>query len=303
MKLERGRVAALLLGCLVALLPSATRAAPMQTVENLYLAEEHVSRAQQYMEMNLWDKAEQEFWKAIELDYDNSEARTGLGDVYRRKEMFDRAIENYQVVLNNQPNNTDIQYMISLSYYDNHQYELARIAAEKALQMNSELAKAENLVRLSETKQREQNQELQRIRQMEQVALERYRQIQETKEAAFVGKLVPGWRLIQTAEPNTMWRGYIILGSTAGLMLGGYFLRGMGADAYLEAETAPNLEYYQDRVDLGETRYKIGGYMIDAAIGIWVLNFVDSFLLDGKIFGGRTRVKPSLPERDRHTRY
>jgi len=277
--------------------------AELQSVENLFLAKEHVARGDQYMAMSLWDEAEQEYWKAVALEYANIEARRGLGDVYREKKMFEKAVENYQIVLNNQPDNVDIQYLISLSYYDNHQYELARSAANKALQMNPELAKAENLMRLSEEKLREQTNELQTLRQKEEAALASFRQIQEKKETAFIGSLIPGWRLIQTAEPRTMWTGYAILGATTGLLLGGHFLRSAGQSAYDEAATAISKEYYLDRVDLGQTRYKYGGYMVDAALGMIVLNLVDSFLLKGKIFGGRTRVKPSLPERERHTRY
>ena len=274
-----------------------------QTVENLYLAAEHVTRAVQYAEMNLWDEAEEAYWEAVALDYDNSMARQGLGDVYREKRQFEQAIENYQIVLNNQPNNVDIQYLISLSYYDNHQYEKARAAAEKALQMNPELAKAENLVRLSEAKQQEQQQELVNLRLMEAAAIDQFRQQQEIKESAFIGKIIPGWRMIQTAETKQMWTGYAILGATAGLMLGGYMLRGSGQSSYDEAAIASSREVYQDRVDLGQSRYKVGGYMFNAALGIFTLNLVDSFLLGGKIFGGKTRVKPSLPERDRISRY
>jgi tetratricopeptide (TPR) repeat protein len=292
--------------CLVLLAPVASRAQLQnqgQTVENLYLAAEHVTRGIQYAAMNLWDEAEQAFWEAVALDYENSMARQGLGDVYREKLLFEQAIENYQIVLNNQPNNVDIQYLISLSYYDNHEYEKARVASEKALQMNPELAKAENLVRLSEAKKQEQQQELLSLRQMEAVAIERFRQEQEIKESAFIGKLVPGWRMIQTAETKQMWTGYAILGATAGLMFGGYMLRGKGQAAYDEASLALSREVYEDRADLGQSRYKVGGYMFNAALGIFALNLVDSFLLGGKIFGGKTRVKPSLPERDRISRY
>ena len=278
-------------------------AAELQSVENLFLATEHVSRGDQYMAMDLWDEAEQEYWKAVAFDYANIKARQGLGDVYREKKMYEKAIENYQIVLNNQPNNVDIQYLISLSFFDNHQYDLAEIAAKKALEMDAELAKAENMMRLSQEKKREQSLELETLRQKEEAALTSFRQIQEKKETAFVGSLIPGWRLIQTAEPRTMWTGYAILGATTGLMLGGYFLRSAGQSSYDQAATAISKEYYLDRVDLGQTRYKYGSYMIDAALGIFVLNLVDSFLLKGKIFGGRTRVKPSLPERERHTRY
>ncbi len=296
---ERNLTCFLLLA--VFLSPLGLAAAP-QSVENLFLAKEHAARGDQYMAINLWDEAEQVYWKAVALDYANSKARKGLGDVYRKKEMYEKAIGNYQIVLNNQPNNVDIQYLISLSYYDNHQYEQARIAAEKALQMNPELAKAENLVRLSEAKQREQTFELEALRQKEETVLASFRQIQEEKEGVFIGSLIPGWRLIQTAERRTMWTGYAILGATAGLMLGGYFLRSAGQDAYDQATTAISKEYYLDRVDLGQTRFKYGGYMIDAALCIFALNLADSFLFKGKIFGGRTRVKPSLPDRQRHTR-
>ena len=86
-------------------------------------------------------------------------------------------------------------------------------------------------------------------------------------------------------------------------MFGGYMLRSKGQSAYDEASIAQSREIYEDRVDLGQTRYKYGGYMMDAALGMFTLNLVDSFLLGGKIFGGHTRVKPSLPERDRKSRY
>ncbi len=288
---------------LAVFLSSLGLAAPPQSVEDLFLAKEHAARGDQYMEINLWDEAEQEYWKAVAFDYANSKARQGLGDVYRRKEMYDKAVENYQIALDNQLHNVDIQYLISLSYYDSHQYELAGIAAKKALQMNPELAKAENLVRLSEAKQREQTMELDILRRKEEDALASFRQIQEEKEGVFVGSIIPGWRLIQTAESKTMWTGYAILGATAGMMLGGYFLRSAGQDVYDQAATAIGKEYYLDRVDLGQTRFKYGGYMIDAALCMFALNLADSFLFKGKIFGGRTRVKPSLPDRERHTRY
>ncbi|MBW7996765.1 MAG: tetratricopeptide repeat protein [Candidatus Glassbacteria bacterium] len=274
-----------------------------QTVENLYLAAEHVARGKQYMAMNLWTEAEQEFWAAVGLDYGNSMARQGLGDVYREMKLYDQAIENYQIVLQNQPNNVDIQYQISLSYYDNHAYEKARVAAAKALQMNPELAKAENLVRLSEADLEEQRLEIQRLADIETAAIERFRQEQEVKESAFIGKIVPGWKMIQTGETRQKWTGYTILGATAGLLVGGWLLRGKGQTSYDEASMAISREVFQDRVDLGQTRYKVGGYMIDAAFGIFALNLVDSFLLGGRIFGGKTKVKPSLPERDRISRH
>jgi len=272
-----------------------------QTVQNLFLAFEHVSRGSQYMAMNLWDEAEDEFWQAVALDYNNSKARQGLGDVYRRKQRFEEAIEHYQMVLNNEPNNVDIQYLISLSYYDNHQYEEARVAAEKALQMNPELAKAENLVRLSADEKQKQQIELSVLKQKEEAALKVFLQQQKIKESGFIAAFVPGWRLIQTAEPRTMWTGYAILGSTAGFFLTGYMLRSQGQKAYDQAVEGTNREYYQDRVNVGQAKYKWGGYMLDASLGVFILNMVDSFILHGKIFSGRTRVKPSLPERERRS--
>ncbi|HUU27044.1 MAG TPA: hypothetical protein VM123_04460 [archaeon] len=278
-----------------------------QSVDGLYQANQHVLRGDQYMAINLWDEAEQEYWKAIDLDYNNIKARQGLGDVFSKKKIFEKAIENYQIVLNQQPNNVEIQYLISLSYYDNLQYELAKINAQKALQMDPELAKAENLVRLSETKQKEQDLELRLLRQKEQEALQRYSQLQEQKEKAFLGKIVPGWRLIQTGTPKNKWTGYLVLGSTAGLLVGGHFLRSAGQKAYnnaMESADAGNKEYFDYYVDLGTRRYDAGGYMIDAALGVFMLNMVDSFILKGKIFGGKsTRVKPSLPEPDRDRPY
>ena len=298
------KLSACALSCAAFLLwPHATLRAEGQSVENLYLAADHVSRADQYLEMNLLDEAEKEYWQAVSLDYDNIKARQGLGDVYRRKLMFERAIENFQIVLKSQPENVDIQYLISLSYYDNHQYEQARLAAQKALQMNPELAKAENLVRLSEAKKREQDLELQLLRTKEAAALDSFRLIQEAKSKGFVGYVVPGWWMIQTAEPKTMWTGYTVLGATAGLFIGGYMLRSSGQKFYDQAVTGSDRPFYQDRVNIGQSRYKAGGYMIDAALGVFFLNMVDSFILKGKIFGGRTRVKPSLPERDRHNPY
>ena len=107
-----------------------------QTIENLYQASLHVARGDQYMSMSLWEEAEEEYWKAVELDYNNPSARKNLGDVYRQKGMYDKAIENYQIMLNQRPDDVEIQYQIALSYYDNHQYEKAITAAEKALNMN-----------------------------------------------------------------------------------------------------------------------------------------------------------------------
>jgi hypothetical protein len=171
------------------------------------------------------------------------------------------------------------------------------------LQMNPELAKAENLVRLSESKQKEQELEFQLLRQKETQALLTYRQIQERKENAFIGSFLPGWRLIQTAETRTMVPGYMILGGTAGLLIGGHFLRSSGQKNYDLAGKAKSAAFYNYYADLGQRRYRAGGYMINIALGTFALNLVDSVLLKGKIFGGKTRVKPSLPERDRHKLY
>jgi len=276
---------------------------PAQTIEQLYQASLYVARADQYMSMNLWDEAEQEYWKAIELDYNNINARKGLGYVYRQKGMYTKAVENYQIMLSQRPDDVEIQYQIALSYYDNHQYEMAIAAAEKALLIDPELSKAENLIRLTQAKAQEQQVENDLLREKEQTALQTYRQIQERKEGASIGKLVPGWRLIQTAETKNMWKGYTIMGSTVAMLLGGYMLRTSGQKAYDEAVEATSLSIYENRVDLGERRYKYGNYMIDAALGMIVLNLVDSFFFKGKIFGGRTRVKPALPEKERHKRY
>ena len=276
---------------------------PAQTIEQLFQASLFVARGDQYTSMNLWDEAEQEYWKAIELDYNNINARKGLGDVYRQKGMYTEAVENYQIMLGQRPDDVEIQYQIALSYYDNHQYEMAIAAAEKALLIDPDLSKAENLIRLTEDKARNQQVENELLREKEQTALQTYRQIQELKEGAFIGKMVPGWRLIQTAETKNMWTGYAIMGSTAAMLLGGYILRTSGQKAYDEAVEATSLPVFQNRADLGARRYKYGGYMIDAALGIVMLNLVDSFLLGGKIFGGRTRVKPTLPEKERHKLY
>ena len=276
---------------------------PAQTIEQLYQAGLYVARGDQYMSMNLWDEAEQEYWKAIEQDYNNINARKGLGDVYRQKGMYTKAVENYQMMLNQQPDDVEIQYQIALSYYDNHQYEMAIAAAEKALLIDPELSKAENLIRLTQTKARDQQFENDSLLEKEQTALQTYRQIQERKEGAFIGKLVPGWRLIQTAETKNMWTGYAIMGSTAAMLLGGYILRTSGQKAYDEAVEATSLAVYENRVELGERKHKYGGYLIDAALGIVVLNLVDSFFFRGKIFGGRTQVKPTLPEKERHKLY
>jgi tetratricopeptide (TPR) repeat protein len=274
-----------------------------QSIEKLYQASLYVARGDQYMSMSLWEEAEEEYWKAVELDYNNLRARKSLGDVYRQKGMYDKAVENYQIMLNQRPDDVEIQYQIALSYYDNHQYEKAITAAEKALNIDSELSKADNLIRLSQDKSQEQQLENEVLRDKERTALLAYRQIQERKDEAFVGKLVPGWRLIQAGETDKMWTGYTILGTTAALFLGGYMLRSSGQKAYDEALEAPSLPVFDNRVDLGQRRYKYGGYMMDAAIGMLVLNLVDSFILKGKIFGGKTQVKPSVSERERYRNY
>lgn len=289
----------LLLASLVALNPPARA----ETVEQLYQAGLYVARGNQAMNMSLWDEAEQEYWKAVALDYNNIRARMGLGNVYFQKKLFERAIENYQLVLDQQPGNVEVQYQISLSYYENHQYEQARLTAEKAFQLDPNLAKAENLVRLSQDKAGEQDQENNKLRKIQEDALRQYRNIQERKEEAFIGKVVPGWRLIQMATPGSKWKGYSILGGTATLLLGGYMLRKKGASAYSKASVAPSFKKYQELADQGTSRYKLGGYFVDAALGTMALNFVDSFLLHGKIFGGHSRIKPSLPERERHQQY
>ncbi|MBN2288121.1 MAG: tetratricopeptide repeat protein [Candidatus Glassbacteria bacterium] len=290
----------LLLSVLLLAMPGTAAA---QTIEQFYQASLYVQRGDQYTSMNLWDKAEEEYWKAVELDYNNIRARKGLGDVYRQKGMFTKAVENYQIMLNQRPDDVEIQYQIALSYYDNHEYQKAVAAAEKALNINPELSKADNLIRLSNDKYNDQQVENKLLLDKEKVALQNYRQVQELKEGAFIGKLVPGWRLIQTAETKSMWTGYTILGTTAAMLLGGYMLRSSGQKAYDQALEASSRKVYDNRVDLGERRYKYGGYMIDAALGLIVLNIMDSIMFKGKIFGGRTRVKPTIPERERNQTY
>jgi len=276
---------------------------PAQTIEQLYQASLYVKRGDQYKNMNLWDKAANEYWNAVELDYKNIDARGGLGAVYQQKGQFNRAIENYQIVLSQRPDSVEIQYRIALCYYYNHQYTLARDAADKAQSLDQNFSSADNLIRFIEADSTARTVINDSLRQKEVIALQSFRQLQERKEGAFIGKLIPGWRLIQTAETRNMWTGYAILGSTAAMMLGGYMLRSSGQKAFTEALEATSRQVFANRADLGQRRYKYGGYMIDAAMGMVVLNMLDSFLFKGKIFGGRTRVKPTLPERERHKLY
>ena len=270
-----------------------------QSIEKLYLSGEHVARGNQYMQMNLWDEAETEFWHAVEYDYLNIDARKGLGDVYRNKGMYERAIENYQIVVEQQPNNVDIQYQIALSYYDDFHFDKAIIAARKALEISPDLAKAENLSRLSEERMRQQGLVNEELKVKERQALQTYYQQQQKKEGSFVSALIPGWRMIQTGQGKTMWTGYTVLASTAALMIGGSRLRSAGAKAYTQAEETADIDVYQNRVDLGEKRYKYGGYMINIGLSIFALNMIDSFFFKGAIFGGGGKVDPSLPDRER----
>ncbi len=296
-----------ILACLLAAALSWTArpamAAELQSITDLYQAREHVERGKKHLEMNLWEQAEQEYWQAVARDYLNLEARQALGDIFRKKSEFARAIEQYQLVLSQQPDNADIQYLVSLSYFDDGKFEEARTAAQKALAMKPDMAKAENLVRLSESKQQEQSTELQLIHQKELEALGRYRQQQELEEGALIGNFVPGWRLIQTGRAGQAAPGYLLLGGTAGMLVAGYFLRGAGAEAYTQAGAARTLALHDHYASLGYDRYRAGGYLVNAALGIFALNLVDSYLLGGKIFGARSRVRPSLPERPRHQPY
>ncbi|MEA2062054.1 MAG: hypothetical protein U9P14_00025 [Gemmatimonadota bacterium] len=279
-------------------------ACPAQTIEQLYKASIHVARGHQYMSMKLLEEAEKEFWKAVELDYNNLEARQGLGDVCRDNMLYDMAIENYQLVLDQQPDNVDIQYQIAQCHYANRDYDMAIIASQKTLSLDEQMTRAENIITQSRFFMAQQKIVNDSLLIKEQAALQIYKQEQESKEGAFVGKLLPGWRMIQTGTKKHKRIGYSILGATAAMMITGYQLRGGGQKAFDQAAETGYYEVFENRVDLGRRRYKIGNYFMNAAIGLIVVNLVDSFIFKGALLGGKIKpAKPRIPERSRDRPY
>lgn len=75
--------------------------------------------------LNLRDRAQAVFRKAVEVDPDYFPARFQLGELYASQKLWEAAEEQYQTILNKQPENIDVLIRIGTVYWRQEKYDKA----------------------------------------------------------------------------------------------------------------------------------------------------------------------------------
>ena len=88
-----------------------------------------------YFRVGKPDEAIAALKKTVELDPDHADAYNNLGMIYRIKDNRGEAIEMFKKTLEIDPNYARGHYNLAVSYYQDKQYSLAKIHAEKASQL------------------------------------------------------------------------------------------------------------------------------------------------------------------------
>ncbi len=105
-------------------------------------AEAYSNRGLAYSELKQYDRAIEDYGKAIKLNPDLPEAYNNRGLAYYELKQYERAIENYGKALELNPDDAVAYNNRGLAYYELKQYERAIENYGKALELNPKYAKA-----------------------------------------------------------------------------------------------------------------------------------------------------------------
>jgi len=107
-------------------------------------ANAHKERGATYTMEGKYDKAIEEFSKAISFDPNDAETYIGRGFIYRRKGQYDKAIEDFNIAVKLDPKATDAYMNRGHCYVDKGQNEKAIGDFSKTITLNPNLSEAYN---------------------------------------------------------------------------------------------------------------------------------------------------------------
>ena len=107
-------------------------------------AQEHLIAGQNYTDQKQWDRAIDEFNKAIEIDPNLAGAYSGRGDAFSYRREYDRALADYTMVIQLEPNNAAAYYSRGNAYDEKDEYNKAIADYTRAIELAPNLAEAYN---------------------------------------------------------------------------------------------------------------------------------------------------------------
>ena len=102
-----------------------------------------------YYKINQIDKAKAMYEKAITANSNSVDAYLALGEIYTKKEDWDKALENWNAAMKLQPNNPAIPNNIAIVLYNNGKYEETIPLIKKTLELEPDNESAHELMSLS----------------------------------------------------------------------------------------------------------------------------------------------------------
>jgi tetratricopeptide (TPR) repeat protein len=104
--------------------------------------EEHFQQGNEYAQAGEFEKAITEFEAVLQIDPDNVSAMSNLGVVYYNLGRLDEAIQQYQEAIARAPDDADIHSNLAAAFVQKGQLDKALQEYESAVQINPELAEA-----------------------------------------------------------------------------------------------------------------------------------------------------------------
>jgi len=118
-----------------------TTTAPTQTLPPVS-AEEHFRRGNEYAQSGDLEKAVAEYQAVLEIEPDNVSAMTNLGVVYYQMGKLDEAVAQYKKALEIAPNDADIHSNLAAAYVQLGRMERALDEYRTAVDLKEDLAEA-----------------------------------------------------------------------------------------------------------------------------------------------------------------
>jgi len=95
-----------------------------------------------YYNKKIFDKAAEQFKKAVENSPKSAMAHYNLANVYREMKMYDEAIEEYNITASINPVDYKTYFDMGVTYKNQNSYDRAASSFEKSLQINASQVEA-----------------------------------------------------------------------------------------------------------------------------------------------------------------
>ncbi len=120
-----------------------------QLVENKIFAQKHLELAEIYCSYNRYDESLFEYNKSISLDPTNLEIRLKISNIYIKKNLFSKALDELQALKNEHPDYLPAWIALGMLYYSNGKVVEARMEWERVLLKDPKNEKALTYLNLS----------------------------------------------------------------------------------------------------------------------------------------------------------